>query len=118
MNQKEVLGLFEKFCGYLTAVSVGANIPNSLSGPLFVAAGFKNLTEVSVGANIPNSLSALKFVALGFKNMEAISMESGYSFKAKEDTQNAAKNAVVGEAIVETKIIEEDEEEFILCFFD
>lgn len=91
MPLEDIMSKFTEFCGYLTAVSLGADIPNSLSVPQFVAAGFKN--------------------------MLAIGMESGYSFKALVDAQEAAKNAVVEvkvEAKVETKkaaaVVEEKEE--------
>lgn len=52
------------------------------------------LTALSMGANIPNALSVPQFIANGFKSMLAIGMESGYSFKALEDAKNAASNVV------------------------
>merc|ERR1712086_447195 len=82
MDMGEVTASFEKFAGYLTAVSMGANIPNSLSVP--------------------------QFVANGFKTMLAIGSESGYSFKQLEDALNAASNAtqqvtVVADTKADTK---------------
>merc|ERR1711935_1181466 len=94
MDMGEVTASFEKYAGYLTAVSMGANIPNSLSVP--------------------------QFVANGFKTMLAIGSESGYSFKQLEDALNAASNATQqvtvvadtkGPAKVEAAKEEEAEEE-------
>lgn len=48
------------------------------------------LTAVSLGGNIPNSLSVPHFLANSFKTCLAIGSESGYSFKALEDALNAA----------------------------
>merc|ERR1712224_905024 len=43
MPAEEITEKFEKFAGFLTALSLGANIPNALSVPQFVANGFKSL---------------------------------------------------------------------------
>merc|ERR1712087_349943 len=66
MPMSDITASFEKYAGYLTAVSLGANIPNSLSVP--------------------------QFIANGFKTMLAIGSESGYSFRQLEDAMNAAQN--------------------------
>jgi len=60
------------------------------------------LTAVSLGANIPNSLSVPHFLANGFKSCLAIGSESGYSFRALEDALNAASTQVAT-GPVETK---------------
>merc|ERR1712110_679783 len=62
------------------------------------------LTAVSVGGNIPNALSVPHFVANGFKACLAIGSESGYSFKQLEDAKNAAANVVVSEVKTEAKV--------------
>merc|ERR1711881_484157 len=66
MPMSQITDQFEKFAGYLTAASLGASIPNSLSVP--------------------------QFIANGFKTMLAIGSESGYSFKQLEDALSAAQN--------------------------
>lgn len=78
------------------------------------------LTALSLGANIPNALSVPQFIANGFKSLLAIGSESGYSFKALEDALAAGANtvqtttAVAGdkkeEAKKEEAAPEEDEE--------
>lgn len=90
MPLENIVESFKDYAGYLTALSLGANIPNVLSVPQFVANGFKTLL--------------------------AIGSESGYSFKALEDALNAAKDApttVVADTAkaVETKAEEAPEEE-------
>merc|ERR1712007_100481 len=66
MPMSQITDQFEKFAGFLTALSLGASIPNSLSVP--------------------------QFIANGFKTMLAIGSESGYSFKQLEDALSAAQN--------------------------
>jgi len=93
MPMGDITASFEKYAGYLTAVSMGANIPNALSVP--------------------------QFIANGFKTMLAIGSESGYSFRQLEDAMNAASNVtatatVAADAKVEDKKVEvaaEEEEE-------
>jgi len=76
---------FEEFCPFLTALSLGASIPNSLSVPQFLANGFMNLL--------------------------AIGSESGYSFKQLEAALDASKNAVA--APVQTTATEVKKEEVV-----
>lgn len=88
MPLENLVDSFKEYAGYLTAASLGANIPNALSVPQFIANGFKSLL--------------------------AIGSESGYSFKALEDAMNAAQNAtttVVADTKVETKAAEAEPEE-------
>jgi len=66
MPSDVITNKFKDFAGYLTALSMGANIPNALSVP--------------------------QFIANGFKTMLAIGSESGYSFPALEQALNAASN--------------------------
>merc|ERR1712224_176965 len=66
MPLDNIVDQFKDYCGYLTALSLGANIPNALSVPQFIANGFKTLL--------------------------AIGSESGYSFKQLEDALSAAQN--------------------------
>merc|ERR1712025_639474 len=66
MPMSQITEQFEKFAGFLTALSLGASIPNSLSVP--------------------------QFIANGFKTMLAIGSESGYSFKQLENALSAAQN--------------------------
>merc|ERR1712060_943204 len=78
MPMSDITASFEKFAGYLTAVSLGANIPNALSVP--------------------------QFIANGFKTMLAIGSESGYSFRQLEDAMNAASNVAATTTVAaETK---------------
>jgi len=51
------------------------------------------LTALSLGANIPNSLSVPQFLANGFMTMLAIGSESGYEFDALKQAMEASKNA-------------------------
>jgi len=60
-------------------------------------AGF--LTSLSLGANIPNSLSVPHFIGNAFKTCLAIGSESGYSFKQLEDALNAASNVQATTAV-------------------
>lgn len=79
-------------------------------------------TAVSLGANIPNALSVPHFIANGFKSLLAIGSESGYKFKQLEEALTASANAGPAQAAttkVETKVeekkvevqVEEEEEE-------
>merc|ERR1712007_122103 len=92
MPETDITDAFEKYSGFLTAASLGANIPNTLSVPHFIGNAFKSLL--------------------------AIGAESGYSFKALEQAMEAGKNAPVAEAKaeeavkkVEAKAAEEDKDE-------
>merc|ERR1711920_771009 len=84
MPMSQITEQFGKFAGYLTAASLGANIPNSLSVP--------------------------QFIANGFKTMLAIGSESGYSFRQLEDAMNAAQNVAATTTVVETKAEVKQEE--------
>merc|ERR1712110_1214333 len=78
MPMSDITASFEKYAGYLTAVSMGANIPNALSVP--------------------------QFITNGFKTCLAIGSESGYSFKQLEDAMNAASNVAATTTVAaETK---------------
>merc|ERR1712226_1403902 len=68
------------------------------------------LTHVSLGANIPNALSVPHFLANAFKKCLAIGEATGYSFKQLEDAKNASSNAVVTQ-VAETKAVETKKEE-------
>merc|ERR1711964_681107 len=46
MPAETITDKFKDFAGYLTALSLGANIPNALSVPQFVANGFKTLLAI------------------------------------------------------------------------
>lgn len=98
MPADTVTTAFADYCGYLTALSLGANIPNALSVPQFLSNGFKSLL--------------------------AIGAESGYSFKQLEDAMDASKNApttavnntttTAGVAVAETQeeeVVEEESED-------
>merc|ERR1712060_377436 len=79
MPMSQITDQFEKFAGYLTAASLGASIPNSLSVP--------------------------QFIANGFKTMLAIGSESGYSFRQLEDALSAAQNVAATTSVqAETKV--------------
>merc|ERR1712066_233152 len=54
-------------------------------------AGF--LTALSLGADIPNALSVPQFIANGFKTLLAIGSESGYEFDALKQAMEASANA-------------------------
>jgi len=87
MKDDVILDGFKEFSGYLTALSLGANIPNSLSVPHFIGNSFKQLL--------------------------AIGEESGYSFKQLEELKLAGANAPVQTQAAETKaeVKEEAKEE-------
>merc|ERR1711976_110707 len=84
MPLDKVQDAFESYCGFLTAVSLGGDIPNALSVP--------------------------QFLANGFKTCLAIGSESGYEFdalkQALEASQNQAATTTVTETKVETKVEE------------
>jgi len=67
MPLDEVTDAFEKYAGFLTALSLGGDIPNALSVPQFIANGFKSLL--------------------------AIGSESGYEFEALTQALAASANA-------------------------
>lgn len=67
------------------------------------------LTAASLGANIPNSLSVPHFLANGFKSLLAIGTETDYKFKQLDDALNAASNQVAS-GPVETKVEAKKEE--------
>merc|ERR1712050_681836 len=54
-------------------------------------AGF--MTALSLGADIPNALSVPQFLANGFKTLLAIGSESGYEFDALKQAMEASANA-------------------------
>jgi len=95
MPVEDVLSSFQNYAGFVTALSMGADIPNSLSVPQFIVNGFKSLL--------------------------AIGMESGYEFEALRAAKDASKNQVATSvnagntaAQKETKVevaAEEEEEE-------
>jgi len=82
-------------------------------------AGF--MTALSLGADIPNALSVPQFIANGFKSLLAIGVESGYEFAqlkaALEAGSNAATQQVAQatdakkETKVEAAAAQEEEEE-------
>lgn len=91
MPESTVMDAFKANCGMLTALSLGANIPNALSVPHFITNGFKSLL--------------------------AIGMESGYNFKELTAAQEAAKNAPTETTVAaggakkeEAKAVEVEEE--------
>jgi len=75
------------------------------------------LTALSLGANIPNALSVPQFLANGFKSLLALGAESGYNFKQLTDAMEASKNATVAapttaaKADVKQEVAAEEEEE-------
>merc|ERR1712036_136138 len=75
MPLENVTDAFESYAGFLTALSLGGDIPNSLSVPQFIANGFKTLL--------------------------AIGSESGYEFEALKQVMNQAATAAT--QVVETK---------------
>lgn len=79
-----VVDKFKEFSGFLTACSLGANIPNALSVPHFLSNGFKQLL--------------------------AIGSESGYSFKQLEEAQNASANAVATGPVTTTTEVKKEAE--------
>merc|ERR1712084_206497 len=95
MPLEDVTDAFENYAGFMTALSLGADIPNALSVPQFIANGFKSLL--------------------------AIGSESGYEFaelkQALEAGSNAATQQVAQatdakkETKVEAAAAQEEEEE-------
>merc|ERR1712060_906202 len=67
MPLEKVTDAFESYAGFLTALSLGGDIPNALSVPQFIANGFKSLL--------------------------AIGSESGYEFEALTQALAASANA-------------------------
>merc|ERR1711976_874432 len=72
MPLDKVTDAFEQYAGFLTALSLGADIPNSLSVPQFLANGFKTLL--------------------------AIGSESGYEFAELKQALEASANAPQAQA--------------------
>lgn len=60
------------------------------------------LTALSLGADIPNSLSVPQFLANGFKNLLAIGSESGYEFAELKQALEASANAPQAQATTTT----------------
>ena len=88
-GDNDITASFEKFAGYLSAISVGANIPTSLS--------------------------VQHFIAYGFKTCLAIGRESGYSFRQLESAMNSVSNVAANtKAVIEE---ESEEEDMNLAFF-
>jgi large subunit ribosomal protein LP0 len=75
------------------------------------------LTGLSLGADIPNSLSVPHFVSNGFKSLLAMGEETGYEFKqltdAKANSSNCTAQAttVTASKVVEAVAAPEEEEE-------
>jgi len=72
MPLDKVTDAFEQYAGFLTALSLGADIPNALSVPQFIANGFKSLL--------------------------AIGSESGYEFEQLKQAMEASANAPQAQA--------------------
>jgi len=56
------------------------------------------LTALSLGADIPNALSVPQFLANGFKSLLAIGSESGYEFAELKQALEASANAPQAQA--------------------
>jgi len=77
------------------------------------------LTALALGADIPNALSVPHFISNAFKQCLAIGEEVGYSFKQLADAKNNASKAVASGPVetntttkkAEVKAEEEEEEE-------
>merc|ERR550514_2370551 len=93
MPLEKVADAFESYAGFLTALSLGADIPNSLSVPQFIANGFKTL--LAIGSESGYEFDALKQALAASANAQATA------------TTTAAKVEVKQEAAAE----EEEEEE-------
>ena len=81
----------------------------------FFKNGVRAATGLSLGANVPNALSLPHFVAGGFKILLALGVASNYEFKELKEAQNAAANAPAeaagGEEAKEEEAAPEEEEE-------
>merc|ERR550514_1373251 len=95
MPLEKVADAFESYAGFLTALSLGADIPNSLSVPQFIANGFKTL--LAIGSESGYEFDALKQALAASANAQATATT----------TTTAAKVEVKQEAAAE----EEEEEE-------
>merc|ERR1712066_773725 len=84
MKDDVILDGVKEFAGYLTALSLGANIPNALSVPHFIGNAFKQLL--------------------------AIGEETGYMFKQLEEAKAAGANAPVQTTTVQETEAEVKEE--------
>jgi len=85
MPSDEIITKFKDFSGYLTAISLGANIPNALSVPQFIANGFKSLL--------------------------AIGSATGYNFKQLTDALEAGAKATTTAVAADVKEVKEEKKE-------
>lgn len=94
MPLENVTKSFEQYAGYLTALSLGADIPNALSVPQFIANGFKSL--LAIGSETGYEFAQLKAALAAGANAET--------------TQVAATETKKTEVKEEVKVEEEEEE--------
>ena len=81
----------------------------------FFTNGVRVLTGLSLGANVPNTLSLPHMVSGAFKIFLSLGIASGYEFKQLKEAQNASANAVAagpsGDAEEDKQESEAEEEE-------
>lgn len=83
----KVTDAFESYAGFLTALSLGADIPNVLSVPQFVANGFKSL--LAIGSESGYEFDALKEALAASANQQSTAVVTG-SGPAKVEAKEEA----------------------------
>jgi len=101
MPLDKVADAFEQYAGFLTALSLGADIPNQLSVPQFIANGFKTL--LAIGSESGYEFDALKQA-----------MEASANAKASGPVQTTAATEKKAEVVVAAEEEEEEEEDMDL----
>jgi len=96
MPLDKVTDAFEQYAGFLTAASLGADVPNALSVPQFIANGFKTL--LSLGLSSGYEFEALKQAMDASANAQANAVTQGGN--------NEQQAAAVKE---EVAVVEEDD---------
>jgi len=88
MPLENVQEAFESYCGFLTALSLGGDIPNALSVPQFLANGFK--TCLAIGSESGYEFDALKQVMEASANAQANAPAQGQTQAKVEVKEEAA----------------------------
>merc|ERR1711862_142978 len=88
MPLENVQEAFESYCGFLTARSLGGDIPNALSVPQFLANGFK--TCLAIGSESGYEFDALKQVMEASANAQANAPAQGQTQAKVEVKEEAA----------------------------
>jgi len=85
MPLDKITDAFEQYAGFLTALSLGANIPNALSVPQFLANGFKSL--LAIGAESGYEFDQLVQAMAASANVQAAPTQANNAGGAKQEAK-------------------------------